>query len=330
VRPEHETRVVVTGATGFIGTHLIRRLRREGTKVLAVVRTSPPDRSRHPGVEYALRDLERTDSLRDLLRAGDVIVHLAARVHMMRDTRSGSEDAYRRANVESTRMICRSAVESAARRMVYLSSAKVFGEGRERPYERTDPPAPADHYADSKLEAERAVREITEGGGVEWTIFRPPFVYGGGGKGNFPRLVALARLSSRVPLPLASVSNRRSILYVGNLVDALVRCGLHADGGGKVLLPRDARDVSTPELLDAIARVGSRRARLFRCPPRLLRAVARVVGRAGEMERLTESLRLDSRHLLEELQWEPPFTLDRALQRSVDPAHLTAKGIDDE
>ena len=321
---------MVTGATGFIGTHLIRRLRSEDTPVLAVVRTPPPDRSIHPGVEYAVRDLERTDSLRDVLRAGDVIVHLAARVHMMRDTHPGSQDAYRRANVESTSMICRSAVESGARRIVFLSSAKVFGEGSERPYERTDHPAPADSYARSKLEAEQAVREIAEGGGVEWTIFRPPFVYGGGGKGNFPRLIALARLSTTIPLPLASVSNRRSILYVGNLVDALLRCGLHADAGGQILLPRDARDVSTPELLDAIARAGSRHARLFRCPPGLLRGLARVVGRSGEMDRLTESLRLDSRHLEEELHWQPPFTLERALERSVDAAHLTARGIDDE
>jgi UDP-glucose 4-epimerase len=327
---EHATRVVVTGATGFIGTHLIRRLSREGTPVLAIVRTPPPDRSAHPGVEYAIRDLERTESLRDVLRAGDVVVHLAARVHMMRDTDPGSQDAYRRANVESTRMISRSAVESEARRIVFLSSAKVFGEGSERPYARTDTPAPADLYARSKLDAERVLRDIADEGGVEWTIFRPPFVYGRGGKGNFPRLIALARLATRLPLPLASVSNRRSILYVGNLVDALVRCGLHAAASGQILLPRDARDVSTPELLDAIARVGSRRARLFPCPPPLLRTLARLAGRSGEIDRLTESLRLDSRHLEEQLNWQPPFTLERALAQSVDPVRLTAKGIDDE
>ncbi len=133
-----------------------------------------------------------------------------------------------------------------------------------------------------------------------------------------------------MPLPLASVANRRSILYVGNLVDALVRCGLRAGAGGRILLPRDARDVSTPELLDAIARVGARRARLFPCAPAILRALARLAGRSGEMDRLTESLRLDSRQLEQELHWQPPFTLERALERSVDPVRLAAKGIDDE
>ena len=322
--------MVVTGATGFIGTHLIRRLRRERIPVLAIVRTSPASRSTEHGVEYAVRDLERTDTLRDLLRSGDVVVHLAARVHMMRDTHPGSQDAYRRGNVETTRMLCRSAAESGARRFVFLSSAKVFGEGRERPYDPTDPPAPADPYAHSKLEAEEAVQGIAERGGVEWTIFRPPFVYGGGGKGNFPRLIALARLSTRIPLPLASISNRRSIVYVGNLVDALLRCGLHAGAGGRILLPTDERDVSTPELLDAIARVGSRRARLVRCPPRLLRTVARLVGRSGEMDRLTESLRLDSRHLQQDLHWQPPFDLETSLTQSVDARRLTAKGLDDD
>jgi UDP-glucose 4-epimerase len=321
---------VVTGATGFIGTHLVRRLRRERTPVLAIVRTAPPDRSAEPGVEYAIRDLERTDTLSDVLRNGDVVVHLAARVHMMRDTHPGSQDAYRRSNVEPTRMLCRSAVERGVRRVVYLSSAKVFGAGSDRPYQRSDPPAPVDAYGRSKLEAEQVMRDVAGAGGVEWTIFRPPFVYGGGGKGNFPRLVALARLATRLPLPLASIANLRSIVYVGNLVDALIRCGTHLAAGGRVLLPTDARDVSTPELLDAIARVGSSRAKLFRCPPRALRTLAALVGRAAEMERLTETRRLDSRHLQDELLWQPPFSLEAALERSVDARRLTAKGMDDD
>ena len=320
----------MTGATGFIGTHLIRRLRREQVPVLAIVRTPPAASSGGDGVEYAVRDLERTDTLRDVLHSGDVVVHLAARVHMMRDAHPGSQDAYRRANVESTRMLSRSAVESGARRLIYLSSAKVFGEGRDTPYERSEQPAPADAYGRSKIEAERVVEDVSTRGGVEWTVFRPPFVYGAGGKGNFPRLVALARLSTRLPLPLASVANRRSILYVGNLVDALVHCGLHAGANGRVLLPTDDRDVSTPELLQAIARTGSRRARLFPCPPRLLRAVARLVGRTREMDRLTESLRLDSRHLADDLRWRPPFTIEAALARSVDAERMTVKDFDDE
>jgi UDP-glucose 4-epimerase len=308
---------VVTGATGFIGTHLLRRLRHSGVPVLAIVRTRPTDDRRDPEVEYVVRDLEQTESLAGVLREGDAIVHLAARVHMMRDAGASSEEAYQRANVETTRMLCTSAADSGARRIVYLSSAKVFGEGTERPYRRTDPLAPADAYARSKVAAETIVRETSETRGLEWTVLRPPFVYGPGGKGNFSRLVWLAKLSTIVPLPFGSIANQRSIVYVENLVDAIVRCGLHARANAQVLLPTDTRDVSTAELLRAIARARAAHARLFPCPPALLRGAARMIGRSAEMDRLTESLRLDARHLADELGWQPPYALDQALERSV-------------
>jgi nucleoside-diphosphate-sugar epimerase len=313
----------VTGATGFIGRHLVRRLLAEGESVVAVVRARPTADSCEAGVKYVVRDLERVDTLHDLLESGDVIVHAAARAHVMHDTDPDRDATYRRSNVEPTRMLCRSAVESGARRVVFMSSAKVFGEGRERPYQRTEAPAPTDAYARSKLEAEQVLRETTEMGGVEWTVVRPPFVYGPGGKGNFPRLVTLARLAAKVPLPLASISNRRSILFVGNLVDAIVRCALHDGAARQVLLPTDAQDISTPDLLRAVARVRASRALLFPLPVGVLRTAAAIVGRSAEMERLTESLRLDSSHLREQWGWEPPFSLERALERSMDPVPPT-------
>ena len=323
---ERIQRVVVTGATGFIGGHLIRRLQREHLPVLAVVRAVPAGPPA-PRVTYVERDLERVDTLRDVLHPADVIVHLAARVHVMRDRDPDADATYRRSNVDPTRMLCRSAAEAGARRVVYVSTAKVFGEGRERPYERTETLAPADAYARAKAQAEQVLRDVADRGSVEWTVFRPPFVYGPGGKGNFPRLVALSRLSSVVPLPLASIENCRSILFVGNFVDAIVRCGLDERAAGQVLLPTDASDVSTPQLLRAIAAARSARARLFRCPPALLRRAAALVGRTAEMERLTESLRLDSRHLREELDWHPPFTLAQALERSIDPSGRTSFAV---
>jgi nucleoside-diphosphate-sugar epimerase len=299
-------------------------LKVEGISVIAVVRAIPSAKWCEPGVDYVARDLERVDTLRDVFHAGDVIVHAAARAHIMRDTHPDRDAAYRRSNLEPTRTICRSAVESGVRRVVFMSSAKVFGEGRERPYQRTELPAPADAYAHSKLEAEKALRETADAGGVEWTVIRPPFVYGPGGKGNFPRLVALSRIATLVPLPLASIANRRSIVFVGNLVDAIVRCGLNEHAASQILLPTDALDISTPDLLRSMAKMRSSRALLFPCPVALLRSAAAILGRSAEMERLTESLRLDSHHLREQWGWQPPFSLERALELSMDAKPLSA------
>lgn len=318
-------RVVVTGATGFIGSHLLRRLRQAGYPALAIVRTESAAGGLQQGIDVVARDLERVDSLEDVLRPGDVVVHLAARVHMMRDRGTATRDAYRSANLIPTRMLCRSAAERGVRQVIFLSSGKVFGEGRDAPYTRDDAPAPSDAYAESKVEAENAVREQAGQDRFDWTILRPPFVYGPGGKGNFPRLVSLAHLSTLVPLPLGSIGNRRSVIFVGNLVDVIVRSIAHPGSRRRVLLPTDAHDVSTAELVRAIAGARGDRARLFACPSPVLRAAARLVGRSAEMDRLTESLRLDSRHLREELDWAPPFTLRSALARSV-PAGSKPRG----
>lgn len=284
--------------------------------VVAIVRSAPPI-APADGAQYIVRDLERVDTLSDLFRDGDVIVHLAARVHKMHDHANGSDAAYRSANLDVAQMLARSAAERGVRRVIFLSTAKVFGEGRERPYTTDDPTAPADAYAQSKLQAEQTVRSFGDDSGFEWTIIRPPFVYGPAGKGNFPRLVALARVAEVIPLPLASIKNKRSILYVGNLVDAIVRCGLDPRASRRVLLPTDGEDVSTPTLLRAIATARASRARLFPCPPTVLRAAARLIGRSAEMDRLTESLRLDARYMRDEFGWHPPFSLERALAASV-------------
>jgi nucleoside-diphosphate-sugar epimerase len=214
-------------------------------------------------------------------------------------------------------MLCRSATEAGVRRLIFISSAKVFGEGRAAPYTLRDQPAPADAYAQSKWEAEQVVRSSAEGAAFTWTILRPPFVYGPGGKGNFPRLVALARLAARVPLPLGGISNQRSMLFVGNLADAIHACAFNDAAANKTYLPTDGRDVSTPELLRVIARVRGDRSLLFSLPLAMLRAPARLVGRSAEISRLTESLRLDPRKLHEELDWHPPFSLEDGLAISV-------------
>jgi nucleoside-diphosphate-sugar epimerase len=319
-------RAVITGAGGFIGRHVVDRFSDEGWEVVAFVRMGGATPRADRAVHVVEGDLTRPGALDGVLRGGDVVVHLAGRAHVMRERSSDPLAAFRSANVAPTEMLCASAARAGVARVVFVSSAKVFGEGRAQPYTLADPVAPAEPYAQSKSEAEEVVRRAGASGAFDWTILRPPFVYGPGGKGNFPRLVALARVSTIVPLPLASIDNRRSIVFVGNLADLIVHAVQHANASGRVLLPTDADDVSTPELLRAIAAAKASRARLFRCPRGLLRAAARLAGRSAEMDRLTESLRLDSRHLERELGWRPPFTLESALARSIDGSSTASNG----
>jgi nucleoside-diphosphate-sugar epimerase len=218
-------------------------------------------------------------------------------------------------------MLCDSAIAAGAAHVILLSSAKVYGEGRASPYTLQDPAAPTDAYGRSKWEAEEVLRGANAGGGLAWTILRPPFVYGPGGKGNFPRLIRLARVAERIPLPLAAIRNARSVIFVGNLANAIERCIVDPRSRGRVFLPTDRRDVSTPELLEAIALVRGRRVKLFRCPVRVLRAAATLAGRRAEIERLTESLRLDGSALRQGLDWEAPDSLEDGIRLSLTPPH---------
>ena len=310
-------RVVVTGAGGFIGSHVLARFRAAGRAVVGIVRPGAGARPRDEGVRLIERDLAVVPSLVDVLRAGDTVIHLAARAHRIVDDAANPLTAFRNANVEPVRMLCRSASEAGVRRLIFVSSAKVFGEGRSTPYTLRDLPAPADAYAQSKWEAEQVIRESAKEAAFTWTILRPPFVYGPGGKGNFPRLVALARLAARVPLPLAGISNQRSMIFVGNLADVIHACAFSDAASNETYLPTDGHDVSTGELLRLLARVRGQRSLLFSVPVSMLRAGARMVGRSAEMSRLTESLRLDPRRLYETLDWRPPFTLEDGLAISV-------------
>jgi len=329
VRPESEEesddrltgrageRVVITGAAGFIGGHVLARFRAAGREVVAIVRPGADVHRVMEGVRLIERDLASVRSLVDVLESNDTVVHLAARAHRIVDDAPDPLDAFRRANVEPVRVLCRSATEANIRRLIFISSAKVFGEGRPAPYTLGDPAAPADAYAQSKWEAEQLIRSSGKEAAFTWTILRPPFVYGPGGKGNFPRLVTLAKVAARVPLPLGGIANRRSMLFVGNLADAIHACASSDVAGDKTYLPTDGQDVSTPELLRAIAKVRGERSLLFSVPLSLLRAPARLLGRSAEMTRLTESMRLDPSRLREELDWHPPFTLEDGLAISV-------------
>jgi nucleoside-diphosphate-sugar epimerase len=191
----------------------------------------------------------------------------------------------------------------------------VHGEETETPYREDSPLAPHDHYGTSKAEAETALWRIAEETGLEVVIVRPPLVYGPGVKANFRQLLRVVR--GGVPLPFASIRNKRSLIFVGNLSDALTCCAIHPKAAGKTYLVSDGDDLSTPELISRVASAMGRPARLFPFPPVVLGFAARMLGKSSTVERLAGSLQVDSSKIVRELGWKPPFTMEQGLAETV-------------
>jgi len=308
---------LVTGASGFLGRELTAELVRRGVHVRAPLRAADRGELLPPGVEApVVGDLTAIGDFGPLLEGVDAVMHLAARAHVIDDAGTRNAALYQLNNEELTRRLAEAAQRAGVRRFVFVSSIKAFGEAdRGRPFVAGDPPLPEDVYGQSKLAAERALRAACVPGGMEPVIVRPPLVYGPGVRANFLRMMQI--VDSGLPLPLASVANRRSMVSTFNLVDFLCRCGDAPAAAHQTLLVSDGEDLSTPELVRRLARTLGRPARLFRAPVPLLRAFARLVGYGGEMARLTDSLSLNIEASRAGLQWAPPESVDAGLARTV-------------
>jgi nucleoside-diphosphate-sugar epimerase len=298
-------RILVTGTSGFIGRALCRAFAARRHEVRAVVRRETGDSS-GPLSTFAER-VEVTDIADESdwpakLAGIDAVVHLAAIAH-----RATDEAAIRRVNVEGTARLARAAAGRVCR-FVFLSSVKVHGEeSGDHAFSETDTPHPEDAYGRAKLEAERSLHEIAAASGMELAVLRPPLVYGPGVKANFLRL--LRWVDSGWPLPLGAVRNRRSLIYVGNLADAIVRAVEYPQAAGATFLVSDADDVSTPDLIGRLARALGRTPRLLSVPPRWLLLAGRLTGRTDAIRRLTGNLAVDCSAIQSRLGWKPPFTM---------------------
>lgn len=300
--------ILVTGASGFVGRALCEALTAAGRPPRIAVRAASPAVPDAVPVGEVGPDTDWRAAL-DGIRC---VVHLVARTHVLQESAADPLSESRRINVQGTERLARAAAEWGVRRFVFLSSVKVNGERTDaRPYTEDDPPAPEDAYGISKLEAEQALAAVTASTGLEVVVLRPPLVYGPGVKGNFLRLMdAIAR---GLPLPLASITNRRSLVHVGNLAGAIVVALDAPQAAGRTYLVSDGEDLSTPELVHAIARALDRRPRLLPFPPRMLEAAAALLGRGAEARRLTGSLQVDSSRIRRELGWRPPISLAQGL-----------------
>lgn len=303
------SQVLVTGANGFVGSALCEALQKEGHALRRAVRGSGDAGS--PRATVFVGDIGPETDWREALAGAACVVHLAARTHVMRETVANPLEEYRRVNVAGTLALAQQAAVAGVRQLVFLSSIKVNGEATVRPLTEEDAPRPEDAYGISKWEAEQALRRVAQETGLEVAILRPPLVYGHGVKGNFLRLMNI--VAAGWPLPLASVHNRRSLIYVENLVDAILHCLARPEAAGQTYLVSDGEDVSTPELIRGIAAALGVRPRLLPCPVALLRLGAAALGRAGDGTRLLGSLQIDNSKIRRELGWNPPDTIAQGL-----------------
>lgn len=310
------SRILVTGANGFVGRPLCEELLHRGYQVRAALRS--PGRLPAGMEAMSVGSIDGHTDWTGALQDVDTVIHLAARVHVMKDTAADPLAEYLKVNLLGTANLAQQAAHAGVKRLVYVSSIKVNGEEThgQRSYTEQDIPAPQDPYGISKWQAELSLQHIARETGLEIVIVRPPLVYGPGVKGNFISL--LAAIDKGVPLPLAGARNARSLVYVGNLVDALIACANHPAAAGQTYLVSDGEDVSTATLAEKIAKALGRNSRSFYLPPWLLRAVATLLGRAEQMDRLFGSLRVSDQKIRGELGWAPPYSMEQGLRATAD------------
>lgn len=299
-------KILVTGANGLVGRALCSELDQTEEQVVRIVR-----RSTTPW-EVPVGDLsENTDWSVALGQDTDVVVHLAAQVPLTDGDSASTDGLYYQVNTLGTANLARQCAQHGVKRFVFVSTTKVLGEGKSEPYRDTDLALPADAYAISKWEAEQALWQVAAGTDMEVVILRPPLVYGPGVKGNFLRL--MQAIEQRRPLPLGGIQNQRSLIYLGNLVDAIRLCIAHPKAAGQTFLVSDGGDVSTPELVRRIAAALGRRTLLLPVPVSWMRYAGRLLGKQAAVERLLGSLCVDISPLREKLGWMPSYTMQEGL-----------------
>lgn len=309
--------VLLTGASGFVGKAVLKTAQQRGLKIRPVFRSMDSAKG-HPEA-VLVSGLDGAADWSQALKGVDVVIHAAARAHIMREEALDPLAEYRRVNVEGTLNLARQAATAGVRRFVFISSIKVNGEATApgRPFRADDAPAPEDAYGLSKAEAEAQLKQVAQELGMEVTIIRPPLIYGPGVMGNFASLVRW--MHRGLPLPLGGVThNRRSLVGLDNLVDLILVCADHPKAANQTFLISDGEDLSTTELLKRIGKALKQPARLLWVPAGAISFLAGLVGKKGISERLLGSLQVDMHKTCELLDWKPVVAVDEGLRRAVE------------
>lgn len=304
----------ITGASGFLGRSLVPYfVSRDGYNVRAAYRSTQLAAKGGPETVVPISDIV-TDNLVEVLAGVDCVIHSAARAHVMNEPLGSAISSFRRVNVQGTLNVASASVEAGVRRFIYISSVKVLGEETfGAPFHADSVPAPCDPYGVSKFEAEEVLLDISRRTGMEVVIIRPPLIYGPGVKANFFTLMKF--LNWRLPLPLKSINNKRSLVSLDNLLDFISICIVHPAAAGQAFLVSDGEDLSTPQLLSRLGGAMGKPARLYSVPETFIISGAKLLGKSALASRLCGSLQVDIGKSHRLLGWIPPFDIDDSLAK---------------
>lgn len=305
-------RILVTGSNGFVGEALFNYLQEvEQYHVSGSVRTADVARENL----FTVSELSENTDWFDALKGQNVVVHVAARAHVMDDSVGEPLAEYRRVNVAGTLNLARQAASAGVRRFIFISSIKVNGESTTigSPFQHLDKAMPKDPYGISKSEAESGLWQINKESGMEIVIIRPPLVYGPGVKANFLSMMKL--VSKNYPLPLGAICNRRSMVALDNLINLISTCINHPKAANQTFLVSDDHDISTTKLLEMMTQAAGKSPRLLPVPMSWLRLAGKLTGKQAVIERLCGNLQIDISHTKTTLGWQPPISLEEGVKR---------------
>jgi len=308
--------IVVTGATGFIGRHLLPTLYSQNLQVILATRRHQINELSYNYKIINVGEINETTNWLDALKEVDILVHLAARAHQLNDQAIDPEAEFLRINCAGTNNLVKQAIASGVKHFVFISSIGAMATVSDQLLTEESPCHPDTPYGRSKLQAEKALIEQCQGSQMTWTILRPTLVYGAGNPGNMERLMKLVKTG--LPLPLGSINNQKSFLYVGNLVDVIATCIDHPNAKNQTFIVSDGEDLSTSELIRRLGKALEKSPLLLPFPPELLRLATKLLGKADIADRLLGSLQVDSNKIRQILDWTPPYTVDQGLQATAD------------
>ena len=303
-------KILITGATGFIGQRLYPALLNQGHTLYATQRPTPSS-SQLPADLHPI-PIDDTLTPKAPLPPLDAVIHLAARAHILNDSSPDPEADFFKVNTQGTLNLAKAALAASAQHFIFISSIGAMATLSPQRLTETSPCQPDTPYGRSKLAAEQALIDLAQDSSMAYTILRPTLVYGPGNPGNMERLLKL--IQRRLPLPLGAIHNQRSLVYVDNLVDAILTSLHHSQAQNQLFLVSDGQDLSTPELIRQLAGYLQCSAPLLPIPPALMQLAGRLTGKTNTVSRLTSSLAVDSAKIRHTLHWHPPYSVEQGLQ----------------